>query len=292
MSRVARQPAPKKKKTKASAKRSRPSGGRGGGIRIATLAKKYGVDVGSSSAAKPAFQTAKVTKKKPKKKVAKKLRQKLAVDLMEKQSLLSSMFPEPLLNLLRYLALKKVDEEEEEEELIERRRGSVFEGGGGGGSEDIVYAPGQLREANSVVTDVWCPVCRHKLSPREVVEGFQSGSIDYRTTCPSCEHRFQTTFAFSKTPGFRFVWLCEEQTLDQYDLWLNERRPFHRGHGNDDIATALMTERPEIFFNAYRYGCMEHEDPKQRVIEFLGIGKESMEEKEEEEDADDEEEEE
>lgn len=248
MSRAARQPAPKKKTKVASAKRSRG----GGGIRISTLAKKYGVDVGSSSA-KPAFQaeTKKETKKKkaiaaPKFKHASiAQRRALAVELRDKQNLLSSMFPEPVSRVARSLA-------------------------------PVEVGWGHMEPPDRIM-DVWCPRCYYMLTPKEVEDGFPNNALDYRTKCPSCAHPFQTTFAFRKEQQYRFVWLCRDQTLSQYYHWQGERK---LDIPDLDIAEVLMKDRPEIFFNAYRYGSKEHQDVKQRVSEFLGIGMKPMEEEE------------
>jgi hypothetical protein len=51
-----------------------------------------------------------------------------------------------------------------------------------------------------------------------------------------------------------------------------------------DVALLLMKDRPEIFFNAYRYGDKSTSDITERVSVFLGIGKKKQSDEDEEED--------
>lgn len=134
-------------------------------------------------------------------------------------------------------------------------------GGRGGGGGDPV-AP---------VCNVWCPRCRVKLTADQVEEGFTQSVLDYRTECPECQFRFETSFAFEcEGADARFIWLCPEQTLDQFELW-REKREFD-DESDDDVAQILLQDRPEIFFNAYRYSDEGAEGGvKERVCQFLDI---------------------
>jgi hypothetical protein len=113
---------------------------------------------------------------------------------------------------------------------------------------------------------VWCPRCRYRMSPEQVRAGFEESILDYRTKCPECDFRFETSFAFMSDGMYaRFVWLCPDQTRDQYALWLEERV------FDANIADVLLRDRPEIFFNAYRYSDESNAGVKARVCQFLEI---------------------
>jgi len=134
---------------------------------------------------------------------------------------------------------------------------AVSTAGGGGGDEEAIC-------------DVWCPSCRLKLSADDVEKGFQESVLDYRTQCPECQFRFETSFAFERDGAkAHFVWLCPEQTRDQYALW-REKRDFDQDE-EEEIADVLLKDRPEIFFNAYRYAEPDDGSVKERVCQFLDI---------------------
>ena len=134
---------------------------------------------------------------------------------------------------------------------------STSGGANGGGDEEAIC-------------DVWCPSCRLKLSADDVEKGFQESVLDYRTQCPECQFRFETSFAFERDGAkAHFVWLCPEQTRDQYALW-RVKRGFDEDD-DDDIADVLLKDRPEIFFNAYRYAEPDDGSVKERVCQFLDI---------------------
>lgn len=117
-------------------------------------------------------------------------------------------------------------------------------------------------------TRCWCPRCRYEMTAAQVEQGFENSILDYRTACPECQFRFETSFAFADSA--RFVWLCPDQTRDQYALW-REERVFDDEESSEDIADVLLRDRPEIFFNAYRYSDRSNAGVKARVCQFLEI---------------------
>jgi hypothetical protein len=147
---------------------------------------------------------------------------------------------------------------------------SIAAGGGGDGGDPV---PG---------TRCWCPRCRYEMTAAQVERGFENSILDYRTACPECQFRFETSFAFADSA--RFVWLCPDQTRDQYALWFSSRFvPGEPGtntsisvfdndeESSEDIADVLLRDRPEIFFNAYRYSDRSNAGVKARVCQFLEI---------------------
>lgn len=94
-----------------------------------------------------------------------------------------------------------------------------------------------------------CPRCRYSLSRDEVLAGFEEDNvIDHKTTCPDCDHKFNT-INYLNDIDYKYVWLCQPQTKDQFDFW-KSKRDFK---DDDDIIILLAEDRPEIVLNAYNY---------------------------------------
>jgi hypothetical protein len=109
---------------------------------------------------------------------------------------------------------------------------------------------------------VWCPHCRYEMTQKEVLEKFRNDTVDITTGCPECGERFETSFLMDEC---RFVWLCELQTKDQFNLWIDEvERPFKNNY--EKMLRALKTERPEVYFNTSHY-CNTND--KEKMAEFL-----------------------
>lgn len=111
---------------------------------------------------------------------------------------------------------------------------------------------------------IFCPRCSFGMTVQQVQDGFTNDVLDYSTCCPDCKHRFETSFAFEGNDN-RFVWLCPDQTRDQYDLWISERPDLDL----DEIIERLIVDRPEIAFNAYRYSHAEQGSVKEKIADFL-----------------------
>lgn len=118
---------------------------------------------------------------------------------------------------------------------------------------------------------VWCPCCRYQMTSDEVLEKFRNDTVDITTGCPECGERFETSFMLDDC---RFVWLCEKQTKDQFNLWIDEKeRSFNNNYHK--MLRSLKTERPEVYFNALCY-CKPHD--KKEVAEYLEFLKPESEE--------------
>jgi hypothetical protein len=63
-----------------------------------------------------------------------------------------------------------------------------------------------------------CPNCDRKMSPLEIIQGFNNDPIDYRTTCTGCSHRFCPQLKhYSDTGGAELPFYCATQTLAQLE---------------------------------------------------------------------------
>jgi hypothetical protein len=121
-----------------------------------------------------------------------------------------------------------------------------------------------------IVVAVQCPKCALELTPLQIEAGFVENRLDYRTTCPECLFRFETSFAFTRDgASARFVWLCPEQTRDQFEDWLSE--PATEDDAFEYIEHRLLRDRPEVFFNAYRHSDAKDGSVVDRVCQFLDI---------------------
>lgn len=119
-----------------------------------------------------------------------------------------------------------------------------------------------IAEDGPCVDDVWCPRCRYRMTPEQVQNKFRNDTVDITTGCPECGERFETSFLLDDC---RFVWLCKMQTKDQFNLWIDQKK--EESTNNEKMLRALKTERPEVYFNAYRYS----EQSKEDITTFLGF---------------------
>ena len=59
-----------------------------------------------------------------------------------------------------------------------------------------------------------CPSCQHRLTPSEIIRGFNRNPADYTTKCPKCSHRFQPIMVSRGVASVAQVpFLCPSQTL-------------------------------------------------------------------------------
>jgi hypothetical protein len=59
-----------------------------------------------------------------------------------------------------------------------------------------------------------CPNCDHRLTPAEIVLGFNRDPNDFTTKCPKCKKRFQPTlYATSVASSIQMPFYCPTQTL-------------------------------------------------------------------------------
>ena len=62
-----------------------------------------------------------------------------------------------------------------------------------------------------------CPKCKHKLSRKEVADGFTNSFTDMRTTCPKCGTRFLADLLYEfgkkvkKTTKQKVTFMCVDQ---------------------------------------------------------------------------------
>lgn len=112
---------------------------------------------------------------------------------------------------------------------------------------------------------VWCPRCRYEMSEKEVQEKFRNDTVDITTGCPECGERFETSFLLDEC---RFVWLCEDQTKDQFNLWIDAKERSFKGN-YEKMLRSLKTERPEVYFNAFRYTENREKKEMAEFLEFL-----------------------
>jgi hypothetical protein len=135
-----------------------------------------------------------------------------------------------------------------------------------------VSVPGGPPPSFQEELDVYCPRCRFALSEEQVVAGFEDSVLAYTTQCPECKHRFETSFAFEHEESgaqARFVWLCPQQTRDQYALWYGDRKKQLEGMDANEEMDTLIVDRPEVAFNAFKYGDQAVEEVRLRIYQFL-----------------------
>jgi hypothetical protein len=115
---------------------------------------------------------------------------------------------------------------------------------------------------------VSCPLCRYKMNRKDVIDGFDDDVLNYKTTCCNCNYRFITIDRIGEDNNYFFVWLCYEQTKDQFQLWKSKQN-FEK---DEDVLILLAIDRPEILFNAYRFCFIDFFKTRKKAIEdWLGI---------------------
>jgi len=113
------------------------------------------------------------------------------------------------------------------------------------------FLDSNLEEEKEDKIFVRCPSCHYQMNESQVMEGFANNVLDHKTTCTQCNHKFTT---IARIHHQYYVWLCPEQTKDQFELWKSQK-VFKE---NEDIVSMLTTDRPEIVFNAYKYSAKDN----------------------------------
>lgn len=119
-----------------------------------------------------------------------------------------------------------------------------------------------------------CPACSHKLTPAEIMQGFNNDPRDYTTACTKCKHRFEPKLVARTDHSSAELWFyCPAQTLAQ----LREIRPAE--------AEKMAREYPAMYHSAIvhfgslrqayakieiQYPHAEIPDWKNKIAAFLG----------------------
>lgn len=61
-----------------------------------------------------------------------------------------------------------------------------------------------------------CPSCAHKMTPAEIVRGFNAEPTDFTTGCPKCRYRFEVKLiCFGRGSQMELPFYCASQVLHQ-----------------------------------------------------------------------------
>lgn len=119
-----------------------------------------------------------------------------------------------------------------------------------------------------------CPACNRKLTPVEIIRGFNQDPQDYTTRCSGCGHRFAPSLiCFGNGSEIVLPFFCDAQTLAQM-------------HGKETLAPEVFArEHPAIYRSAVvhhggvrsafakigiAYPFEEVSDWKTKIAPFLG----------------------
>ena len=97
-----------------------------------------------------------------------------------------------------------------------------------------------------------CPDCNHRLSDKEVKDGFSNNPYDFETTCPECGRKFASIIvAFRKAEEYHFIHKCLIQTQQALIDFQNK-------YGRVISRSALERDNPGLYFNTiYHFGTLE-----------------------------------
>ena len=97
-----------------------------------------------------------------------------------------------------------------------------------------------------------CPDCNHRLSDKEVKDGFSNNPYDFETTCPECGRKFESIIVASrKAEEYHFIHKCLIQTQKALE-------DFEKEYGRVVSRSALEREDPGLYFNTiYHFGTLE-----------------------------------
>ncbi len=119
-----------------------------------------------------------------------------------------------------------------------------------------------------------CPKCSRKLSPIEIIRGFNQDPNDFTTCCSACHYRFEPTLVcFGKAVNMELPFYCDCQTLEKL-------------RGKEILETEqLAREHPVIYRSAImhhgsirgafrkigiHYDFEKISDWKNKILPFLG----------------------
>ncbi len=119
-----------------------------------------------------------------------------------------------------------------------------------------------------------CPRCGHKLSLREILEGFNDDPADFDTTCSFCEERFRALLRCRTPSGYMELdFICPQQVLAN----LEGKEGFLPGH--------ILRTNTSVYYSALihfgtlgaafkdlgkKYPFQEMKPWKNKVASFLG----------------------
>lgn len=119
-----------------------------------------------------------------------------------------------------------------------------------------------------------CPNCEKKLTPVEIINGFNQDPNDFTTRCPGCSQRFEPRLiCFSNGISLELPFFCDMQTLDQL-RGKESLSPEQLAHDHPAIYRAAIVHHGGIkgafatIGVEYRY--TEIHDWKSKVRPFLG----------------------
>lgn len=100
-----------------------------------------------------------------------------------------------------------------------------------------------------------CPACSRKLTPMEIIRGFNQDPNDFTTCCSACGHRFEPMLVcFGDGTQIKLPFYCDAQTLAQL-------------HGKETLPPEQFArEHPAIYRSA-----IVHHGGIRRAFEKIGI---------------------
>lgn len=120
--------------------------------------------------------------------------------------------------------------------------------------------------------NIECVNCQSRLVRDDVLSEALSSPYDITTRCKKCNTRFPLPMAMILEGEKAFVpWLCRVQTRDQYRGWLRDSKSYLLF--GEEHAEHLCEDRPDIYWNAYRYATEDEPNSKhtvpQQVLRFF-----------------------
>lgn len=125
-----------------------------------------------------------------------------------------------------------------------------------------VKALATMTIASAKFSNIKCPHCHYEHEDDgDFAENFSESVFNVHTHCDGCGRAFEA--ATRMTGGgseIFFTWLCPDQLVDQFELWLEKAKPyiaFLKRLSKAAFITTLIEHRPDIALSALRHARLD-----------------------------------
>lgn len=125
-----------------------------------------------------------------------------------------------------------------------------------------VKALATMTIASAKFSNIKCPHCHYEYEDDgDLADGFSESVLEVHTFCHGCGRAFEAATRMSGNGSeIFFIWLCPDQLVDQFEMWLEKAKPysaFLKRLSKAAFITTLIEQRPDIALSALRHARLD-----------------------------------